>query len=143
MSLLDLSALGALVEDLIMGDTVQISRSVGPPVLNAGTGELEDPPPLVVYDGPGAVLDSTTAPGITAPVASQPYPDDPRTTYRLITPAGAPVADRDDTVRVLRAAKDPALIGRTWRCTQPGRAASVIAVRLTWLDENNPKAPSS
>ncbi|MFJ1837842.1 DUF6093 family protein [Streptomyces sp. NPDC088175] len=139
MNLLNLSALGALVEDLIMGDTVQISRSAGPPVLNPDTGELDDPPPLVVYDGPGAVLDSTTAPGITAPVAGQPYPDDPRITYRLITPAGAPVADRDDTVRVLRAAKDPALIGRTWRCTQPGRAASVIAVRLTWLDEANPK----
>ncbi|WP_435245108.1 DUF6093 family protein [Streptomyces tendae] len=139
MNLLDLSALGALVEDMVMGDTIQISRSGGPPVLNPDTGDLEDPAPRVVYEGPGAVLDSTAAPGITVPVAGQPYPDDPKNTYRLLTPPRAPVADRDDTVRVLHAAQDPALIGRTWRCTQPGLASTVIAVRVTWLDENNPE----
>ncbi|WP_435058518.1 DUF6093 family protein [Streptomyces sp. bgisy060] len=138
MSLLDLHNLGTLVEDLLMGDTVQITRPAGPPVLNPDTGDLEDPPPHVVYEGPGAVLDGTAAPGITVPVAGQPYPDDPKDTYRLITPATAPVAARDDTVRVLRAAQDPALIGRTWRCTRPGAASTVIAVRVTWLDENNP-----
>jgi len=136
---IDLRYLGALVEDLLMGDTVQISRAAGPPVLNPDTGELEDPPPRIVYEGPGAVLDSTAGPGITVPVAGQPYPDDPKTTYRLLTPPDAPVAERDDTVRVVRAAQDPALLGRTWRCTQPGLAATVIAVRVTWLDENNPR----
>ncbi|MCZ0983971.1 DUF6093 family protein [Streptomyces diastatochromogenes] len=142
MNLLDLSGLGAFVEDLVMGDTIQISRPAGPPVLNPATGELEEPAPHVLYEGPGAVLDSTAAPGITVPVAGQPYPDDPKNTYRLLTPPRAPVAERDDTVRVLRAAQDPALIGRTWRCTQPGLASTVIAVRVTWLDENNPKDPA-
>ncbi|MCF1598294.1 DUF6093 family protein [Streptomyces muensis] len=139
---LDLRFLGALVEDLVMGDTIQISRPAGPPILNPDTGDLEAPPPHVVYEGPGAVLDDTAAPGITVPVAGQPYPDDPKTTYRLLTPVDAPVAARDDTVRVLRAAQDPALVGRTWRCAQPGLAATVIAVRVTWLDENNPRGAS-
>ncbi|MFD6534954.1 DUF6093 family protein [Streptomyces goshikiensis] len=143
MNLLDLSSLGALVEDLVMGDTITISRPAGPPVLNPATGELEAPPAHLVYDGPGAVLDSTAAPGITVPVAGQPYPDDPKSTYRLLTPVNAPVAARDDVVRVVRAAVDPALIGRTWRCTQPGLASTVIAVRVTWLDENNPTPGSA
>ncbi|MFJ2752644.1 DUF6093 family protein [Streptomyces sp. NPDC087297] len=142
MNLLDLSNLGALVEDLVMGDTITISRPAGPPVLNPATGELEPPPEHVVYDGPGAVLDSTATPGITVPVAGQPYPDDPKTTYRLLTPASAPVAARDDIVRVTRAARDPALLGRTWRCTQPGLASTLIAVRVTWIDENNPARSS-
>lgn len=142
MNLLDLRFLGDLVEDLVMGDTIRISRPGGPPVLNPDTGELEPPPPRVIYEGPGAVLDSTATPGITVPVAGQPYPDDPKTPYRLLTPTAAPVADRDDTVRVVRAAQDPALLGRTWRCTQPGLAATVIAVRVTWLDENTPTAGS-
>ncbi|MFF9204253.1 DUF6093 family protein [Streptomyces sp. NPDC014986] len=142
MSMLDLSFLGALVQDLVMGDTVRISRPAGPPVLNPATGELEDPPPLIVYEGPGALFDASTAPGITAPAANQPYPDDPRTAYRLITPADAPVAERDDTVQVLQAEQDPALLGRTWRCTQPGQAATVIAVRVTWVDESNSRGGS-
>ncbi|GAA1111323.1 DUF6093 family protein [Streptomyces javensis] len=139
MNLLDLRSLGTFVEDLVMGDTIQISRPAGPPVLNPATGDLEDPAPDIVYEGPGAILDSSAAPGITVPVAGQPYQDNPKTTYRLLTPTDAPVAARDDTVRVLRAAQDPALLGRTWRCTQPGLAATVIAVRVTWLDENNPR----
>ncbi|MER6253585.1 DUF6093 family protein [Streptomyces sp. NPDC001584] len=138
MNLLDLSNLGALVEDLVMGDTVTISRPSGPPVLNPATGELDSAPERVVYEGPGAVLDSTAAPGITVPVAGQPYPDDPKTTYRLLTPVSAPVAARDDVVRVTHAAQDPALLGRSWRCTQPGLASTLIAVRVTWIDENNP-----
>lgn len=143
MNLLDLRYLGTLVEDLVMGDTIQITRPAGPPVLNPATGNLEDPPPRVLYEGPGAVLDSSAAPGITVPVAGQPYEDDPKTSYRLLTPTTAPVAARDDTVRVLRAAQDPALIGRSWRCTQPGLAATIIAVRVTLLDENNAPGAAS
>ncbi|MDJ0464986.1 DUF6093 family protein [Streptomyces sp. H27-C3] len=142
MKLLDLRALGVLVEELVMGDTVRITRPAGPPVLNPATGDLEEPPPIVVYEGVGAVLDGTSAPGIIAPVAGQPYEDDPKTPYRLLTPPAAAVAARDDTVYVLRAAYDPALIGRTWRCTQPGQASTVIAVRVTWLDETNPPGAS-
>ncbi|MFH8294969.1 DUF6093 family protein [Streptomyces sp. NPDC018059] len=142
MSMLDLRSLGTLMQDLVMGDTVQISRPAGPPVLNPDTGELEEAPPTVIYSGPGALFDASTAPGLTPPVANQPYPDDPRGAYRLITPHEAPLATRDDTVRVLRAAQDPSLLGRTWRCTQPGQAATVIAVRVTWVDENNPSAES-
>ncbi|MFB7649469.1 DUF6093 family protein [Streptomyces sp. NPDC056084] len=143
MNLLDLRALGALFEDLVMGDTIQISRAAGPPVLNPDTGELEEPARRVLYEGPGAVLDSSAAPGISVPVAGQTYPDDPKDTYRLLTPPLAPVAARDDTVRVLHAAQDPALIGRTWRCTQPGLASTLIAVRVTWLDENNPRGETT
>ncbi|MFJ4010912.1 DUF6093 family protein [Streptomyces sp. NPDC090026] len=138
MTLLDLRALGQFVEELVMGDTVRITRSAGPPVLNPATGDLEEPPPLIVYEGAGAVLDASAAPGIIAPVAGQPYEDDPKNPYKLFTPADAPVATRDDTVHVLRAAYDPALIGRTWRCNQPGQASTIIAIRVTWLDENNP-----
>ncbi|WP_282795780.1 DUF6093 family protein [Streptomyces sp. CC224B] len=139
---LDLRYLGPLVEDLVMGDTIQIRRRSGPSVLNPDTGQLEDPPPRVVYEGPGAVLDNAAVPGLSLPAAGQPYPDDPKTTYRLLTPPSAPVAARDDTVRVLRAAQDPALLGRTWRCVLPGLAASIIAVRVTWLDENTPRSPA-
>ncbi|PZT71506.1 DUF6093 family protein [Streptomyces sp. AC1-42T] len=138
MKLLDLRALGQFVEELVMGDTVRITRPAGPPVLNPSTGDLEEPPPLVLYEGAGAVLDGSAAPGIIAPVAGQPYEDDPKNPYKLLTPVDAPVAARDDTIRVLRAAYDPALVGRTWRCTQPGQASTIIAVRVTWLDENNP-----
>ncbi|MFD5878505.1 DUF6093 family protein [Streptomyces yangpuensis] len=137
--MIDLSSIGAWIEDLVMGDTVRISRASGPPVLNPTTGDLEPPPPQTIYEGIGAVLGSTNTPGIVAPVAGQPYPDDPKTAYRLLTPVSAPLADRDDTVHVLHAAKDPSLTGRSWRCTQPGLVATVIAVRVTWLDENNPR----
>ncbi|TQE33064.1 DUF6093 family protein [Streptomyces ipomoeae] len=140
-NLLDLRALGTLVKDLVMGDTVRITRPSGPPVLNPDTGNLEEPPPQVVYEGPGAVLDDSAARGLTVPVAGQPWPDNPNTPYRLLTPADAPVAARDDEVTVTRAAYDPSLLTRSWRCTQPGQASTLIAVRVTPLDENNPDPP--
>jgi hypothetical protein len=136
--LLDLRALGQLVEDLVMGDTVRITRSGGPAVLNPDTGTLEQPPPQVLYEGPGAVLDDSAAPGLTVPVAGQPWPDNPKDSYRLLTPPDAAVAARDDNVTVVRAVYDPSLTGRAWRCTHPGRASTLIAVRVTPLDENNP-----
>ncbi len=136
--LLNVSKLGTLVEDLMMGDTVRISRPAGPAVLNPDTGELETPAPHIVYEGPGALVDAAGIPGLNLPVAGQPWPDDPKTTYRLLTPITAPVAARDDEVTVVRAAFDPASVGRTWRCMRPSQVATLIAVRLTWLDENGP-----
>ncbi|MER0443019.1 DUF6093 family protein [Streptomyces sp. Edi4] len=137
MSRLDLSALGPVLQEMLMGDTVRISRPAGPPVLNPETGELEPVPPHVVYEGPGAVYDSSQAPGVVTPLAGQPYPDDPKNPYRLLTPTIAPIAERDDTITVVHASQDPTLVGRSWRCVQPSGASSLLVVRVTWLDENN------
>ncbi|MER5302125.1 DUF6093 family protein [Streptomyces lasiicapitis] len=139
MSLLDLRALGGLLEDLVMGDTVRIARATGPPVLNPVTGGLEPPRPHVIYEGPGAVFSQSAAPGLTAAASEQPWPDNPNDPYRLVTPHDAPVAARDDEVTVLRAAHDQSLLHRTWRCQRPGQASTLIAVRITPLDENNPR----
>ncbi|MFF4409801.1 DUF6093 family protein [Streptomyces sp. NPDC001404] len=133
---LDLTSLGAVVQDLVMADTIRIARPA-PPVLNPQTGELEHPAPTVVYQGPGAVLSQSAAPGLSLPVAGQPWADNPTDRYRLLTPITAPVAARDDEVSVVSATYDPALLGRAWRCLQPGQASTLVAVRVTWLDEKN------
>jgi hypothetical protein len=137
---LDLRALGTLVHDLVMGDTIRITRPGGPPVLNPDTDQLEPPPPTVIYEGPGAVLSASSMPGLTTPAAGQDWPDDSADPYRLLTPLDTPTAARDDTATVLTAAYDPTLISRSWRCVRPSQGSSIIAVRITWLDQNQPRA---
>ena len=132
---LDLTSLGPLVQDLVMADTVRITRPSGPPVLNPDTDQIETPEPTVVYQGPGAVFSGMSMPGLTTPVAGQDWPNDTDDPYKLLTPLDAPLAARDDTVTVVEARFDPSLPGRSWRCTRPGQGSTVLAVRITWIDE--------
>ncbi|MER5184581.1 DUF6093 family protein [Streptomyces sp. NPDC002896] len=63
---------------------------------------------------------------------------DPRTPvgYRLLTPLDAPLASRDDQVRVTVATQDPGLLNRVWRVLAISDANSLAVVRTTWLDES-------
>ena len=63
------------------------------------------------------------------------YADDTRSRYKLLTPLDAPLASRDDRVRVVEATQDPGLEGRTWRVLDISDANSLAVVRTTWLDE--------
>jgi len=49
-------------------------------------------------------------PGLVVAVAGQPVPDDPRDRYRLLTPLDAPLASREDSVRVITATQDQGLL---------------------------------
>jgi hypothetical protein len=74
-------------------------------------------------------------PGLVLSLQGQAYADDTRNRYRLLTPLDAPLASRDDQVRVIAATQDPGLINRTWRVLDISDANSLAVVRTTWLDE--------
>ena len=137
---LDLSAVVTWIEENILVDTVRITLpATGDPVLNEDTGQLEYPHGTVLYDGPGAVQGSSAQSEISAtPNSSLPWVQETTSRYRLLTPLTATVAPKDALVSVT-AVHDPAnaaLMGRSWICTDPGRAGTVEAVRVTPLDQN-------
>ncbi|MET7890006.1 DUF6093 family protein [Streptomyces mirabilis] len=129
-------SLAALVPimDRIMVDTVQIFRP-GPEVLDPDTGVYVPGPDIIVYDGLGAVF-AAGGPGLVVALAGQPVPDDPRDRYRLLTPLGAPLASRDDHVRVTAATQDQGLLNRVWRVLDISDANTLAVVRTTWMDES-------
>lgn len=138
---LDLTKLSGVAEALVFSDQdlVRITRDGdGQPVLDPDTGLYVAPDRVTVYEGRGAVVAPGTQPTVALPVAGQMWVDNLRDSYRLFTPVDAPVPERDQQVEVTASQLDPSLIGRTWRCVQPGQGSSFVVLRVTWLDENNP-----
>jgi hypothetical protein len=135
-----LAGVKAWLGENLLVDTVRITLpATGEPVLNPDTGENEYPPGDVLYEGPGAVLGGTAQSEISATLdAGQPWVQETKSRYRLLTPLSAPVAPKDAQVAVVTV-HDPAntaLLGRTWTCQDPGRAGTVEVVRITPLDQN-------
>jgi hypothetical protein len=126
-------------------DTVRVTLpSVGEPVLNTTTGQLEYPEEELLYEGPGAVVSgSATMERSAVSDATQPWTSQTRSTYILLTPIEAPIPPENAIARVV-AVHDPArdsLIGRTWICADSGQASTVEVVRRTALDQN--RAPDT
>lgn len=128
------------IGDNLLVDIVRIELpAVGKPVLNETTGELERPTPEVLYEGAGAVQGGTAQSEISAtPGALQPWAQETKSRYRLFTPLTAPIPPKDAVVTVVQVHNpaNTALIGRSWICQDPGRAATVEVVRITPLDQN-------
>ena len=133
-----LTAAAALIGDLVLRDTVRIRRpSLAPPVLNESTGVLEYPAASVVYEGPGAVQADTQQSGFNGwPASGEPWVKETKSLSRLLTPLDAPLAEQDDLVDVtaVHGQGTPALIGPVWLATDPSRANTLEAVRITPLD---------
>lgn len=133
------------IEGNVLLDTVRVELpATGKPVLNESTGELVRPQGEILYEGPGAVQGGTAQSEISAtPGALQPWTQETKSRYRLLTPLTmngqtVPVPPKDAIVTVVQV-HDPAniaLIGRSWTCQDPGRAATLEAVRTTPLDQN-------
>ncbi|MDX2849295.1 DUF6093 family protein [Streptomyces sp. PA03-3a] len=130
---LSLAALAPILER-IMVDTVQIFTP-GPDVLDPDSGVYIPGPPVIKYEGLGAVF-SVGGPGYVLPLAGQPVPDDPRDRYKLLTPLDAPLAAREDSVRVTVATQDQGLLDRVWRALDISEASTLAVVRTTWMDES-------
>ncbi|MCL8016973.1 DUF6093 family protein [Streptomyces sp. AS02] len=138
MAGLDLSGIAKLVEGLVMLDTVRITEpGPGTPVFDQASGEYTYPEGAVVYEGIGAVLAQNLNDMTSVPVVGQPWTDETRSRYRLLTPLDAPIPGRDHLVSVVQvhAGGDLSLIGRHWRCLDPGRASTLNAVRTTPIDQ--------
>jgi hypothetical protein len=142
MGVLDgvLASVAALLDDLLLIDTVRIALPAGTdPVLNQTTGQLEYPSGQVLYEGPGAVQPSDASAQLAvAPDATQPWVQETTSRYRLLTPLSAPVAPKDAIVTVIAVhlPANAALIGRSWICTDVGASGTLEAVRRTPLDQN-------
>ncbi|MGW1468554.1 DUF6093 family protein [Streptomyces sp. NPDC002308] len=128
------------IEDNLLLDVVRITLpATGIPVLNESTGQLEYPDSDVHYEGRGAVQGGTAQSEISAtPNVLQPWVQETKSRYRLLTPLTAPVAPKDAIVTVVQVHNPAhtALIGRSWICQDPGRAATTEVVRITPLDQN-------
>ncbi|MFJ4684714.1 DUF6093 family protein [Streptomyces sp. NPDC088789] len=137
---LTLGAVSAIVEKRILTDTVRLHRP-GEPVFNPDTGQYEPGPPVIIYEGRGAIFPNG-GPGIVLHLEGQAYVDDSTSKYKLITPLGAPVASRGDTVSVVSGA-DPAAVGRAWRVLDVGQTSTLAVVRTTFLDQNTQSGTST
>lgn len=138
---LDLTGVTRIAEALVFSDSDQVRLTRdgdGDPVYDTATRRYVDPPRVTVYEGRGAVLPPGVQPTLAPPVTGQTWVDNPRDAYRLITPVDAPVPTRDQQVQVIASEMDPSLVGRTWRCVQPGQGSSFAVLRITWLDELTP-----
>lgn len=135
-----LAAVGRWLDANVLLDTVRITRpGVGDPVYNPSTGQNEFPESTTVYEGPGAVQGGTAQSEMSAvPDAGQMWIQETRSRYRLLTPLTAPLAAKDDivTVAAVHSPANVALIGRSWIAQDPSRAATLEAVRITPLDQN-------
>lgn len=135
-----LASVAAWIGKNILLDTVRIELpATGDPILNEDTGELTRPQGDVLYEGPGAVQGGTAQSEISAtPNALQPWIQETKSRFRLLTPLTAPLAPKDAIVTVVQVHNpaNTALIGRSWICQDPGRAATIEAVRITPLDQN-------
>jgi hypothetical protein len=141
-----LAGVRAWVGKNLLLDTVRVELpATGKPVLDEVTGKLARPDGEILYEGPGAVQGGTAQSEISAtPGALQPWVQETKSRYRLMTPLEAPIVPKDAIVTVVQV-HDPAntaLIGRTWTCQDPSRAATTEVVRITPLDQNQaPGAP--
>jgi hypothetical protein len=128
------------IDKNLLVDTVRIALPpVGEPVLNETTGQLEYPAGEVLYEGPGAVQGGIAQSEVSStPNAGEPWAQETRSRYRLMTPLEAPIAPKDAIVTVVQV-HNPSradLIGRSWICQDPGIAATTEVVRITALDQN-------
>ncbi|WP_328403985.1 DUF6093 family protein [Streptomyces sp. NBC_00390] len=130
---LTLGAVSAIVERRILTNKVRVERK-GEPVFNPDTGQYEPGPPVKVYEGPGAIFPAG-GPSVVLHLAGQAYVDDTPSRYRLLTPLPAPVASREDTVKVIESG-DESAIGRTWRVVDISETSTLSVVRTTWVDQN-------
>ncbi|MFJ9799825.1 DUF6093 family protein [Streptomyces sp. NPDC101145] len=122
----------------LLVDTVRIALpGSGEPVLNEETGQLEYPTDTVLYEGVGAIVAAAGPPTSVVADAQLPWTAETRSTYHLLTPLDAPVPPKDAlvTVTVAHSTVSSALLGRTWRTTDPGLAGTVSVVRVTRLDQ--------
>lgn len=135
-----LASVSAWIGKNLLLDTVRMELpSTGDPVLDEETGKLTRPQGETLYEGPGAVQGGTAQSEISAtPNALQPWVQETKSRYRLLTPLTAPLAPKDAIVTVVQVHNpaNTALIGRSWVCQDPARAATVEAVRITPLDQN-------
>lgn len=142
---LDLSAVVDWISQNILVDTVRITLpATGEPVLNEETGQLEYPEGDVLYEGAGAVQGSSAQSEISAtPNGNLPWVQETTSRYRMLTPLHAPLAPKDALVSIVAVhdIANTALIGRSWVCTDPGRAGTIEAVRITPLDQNQQVTP--
>lgn len=128
------------IEKNLLIDTVRITLP-GPtePVLNTETGQLEYPQGDVLYEGPGAIVPgSATMERSAVPDAVQPWAQQTRSSYVLLTPLEAPIPPEHAIASAVQV-HDPqrtSLLGRTWLCADPGQAGTVEVVRRTALDQN-------
>ncbi|MFE7129338.1 DUF6093 family protein [Streptomyces sp. NPDC057638] len=129
---LTLGSVGEFVERRILKDRIRIERK-GEPVFNPDTGQYEPGPPVLVYEGRGAIT-PVGGPSFVLHLAGQPYVDDTPSRYRVLTPMVAPVASREDTVTVVQS-EDPSALKRTWRVTDLGETSTLSVVRITWVDQ--------
>ncbi|MFF3256416.1 DUF6093 family protein [Actinacidiphila glaucinigra] len=84
------------------------------PVLDPDSGECIPGPDTIIYDGPGAIF-AACGPGLVLSLEGRAFADDTRNRYRLLTPLPAPLASREDHVRVTHATRDGGPINRVWR----------------------------
>ena len=128
------------IGNYLLIDTVRITLpATGEPVLNTETGQLEYPAGGVLYEGPGAIVaGSATMERSAVPDATQPWAQQTRSTYILLTPLEAPIPPENAVASVIHV-HDPqrtSLLRRTWICADPGQASTVEVVRRTALDQN-------
>lgn len=139
MPALDLSALGPLLEEMILQDTVRISTaSGGAREFNPVTGEYEYEQPDVVYEGIGAIISAyTNDVAASTPDTVQPWVSETRSRYKMLTPVDAPAAKKDMIVEVVTVHQggDLSLLGRKWRVQDPSVSGTITVVRSTMLDQ--------
>lgn len=128
----------------ILIDTVRVTApATGEPTVDPATGQIVYPDGEPLYEGPGAVVPgSATMERSAVPDDGQPWAQQTRSSYVLLTPLTAPVPPEYAIASVV-AVHDPtrtALIGRTWLCADPGQAGTVEVVRRTALDQD--RAPT-
>ena len=128
------------IDKNLLVDTVRITLPpTGEPVLNESTGLLEYPEGDTLYEGPGAVQGGIAQSEVTSvPNAGQPWAQETKSRYRLMTPLTAPIPPKDAVVKVVQVHNPDQvdLIGRSWMCQDPGIAATTEVVRITALDQN-------
>lgn len=105
-------------------DTVRVSLpGVGEPVLNTTTGELVYPEGDTLYEGPGGVVaGSATMERSAVPEAGQPWAQQTRSTYVLLTPLTAPIPRNMRSCPSCRSMTRPARRSSAGRGSAPTKA---------------------
>jgi len=135
---LDLSSVAAVVEGMILLDTVRFTTpAAGKPVFDPATGRYTYPEGDLLYEGPGAVQSGAMPESAAAAAANMPWVNETTSKYRALTPLSAPLAARDTLVTVVavHAGGDLSLIGRQWRAQDPSLGGTLGVVRITSLDQ--------
>lgn len=141
-----LAGVTAWIAGNLLVDTVRIELpATGTPVLDETNGKLTRPQGDVLYEGPGAVQATAQSEMSSAPGALQPWVQETRSRFRLLTPLAAPAPPKDAIVTVVQVHNpaNTALIGRTFTCQDPGHASTIEVVRITPLDQNQQRGSTT